>query len=288
MRQAASTPAICSCWRRLPIRLTARSTSSARTIVKLSRTTRPHSSTGQGALSGALPFFLVTKCGGTEQHAPDETLKRISRSKNATETFLERPGLEQRCSYFRQDCMGAFRSCRRGARHRSRGNDFRNGCPTPREHYQLPPESLNLTGQSACLYECLAPLLFSYCPRDTVPNFARRVKVSPLYGLTFFRFGNGIFRDRNANLFAAHLILRFSQRMGHAINAGSKLCAEVPRHAQVMRPLAACLRSTWQGRGSPFRCILPRCRERHVETLPVSTPSGFRRRASIPSYAVRP
>jgi hypothetical protein len=132
------------------------------------------------------------------------------------------------------------------------------------------------------------PYLLSYCPRTIVPNFTGGVKVSPLYGLTFFRFGNGIFRDRNANLFAARLILRFSQRMDRAINAGSKLCAEVPRHAQVMRPLAACLRSTSKEGETPSVGSFPLCRKRHVETLPVSTPSGFRRPASLPSCAVRP
>ena len=104
----------------------------------------------------------------------------------------------------------------------------------------------------------------------------------------FLRCGPGLFRRRNANLFAASLILRFSQTMNHAINAASKLCASMTRHAQVMRLSAACLRSTWQGGGNPLRCILPRCRTRHAETLPVSTPSGWRRPAACPSCAVRP
>ena len=95
-------------------------------------------------------------------------------------------------------------------------------------------------------------------------------------------------RGRNRKQLAARLILMCSSNMILASIAASKLCADKPRHAQVMRLSAACLRSTWQGGGHPLRCILPRCRKRHVETLPVSTPSGLRRPAAFPAWAVRP
>jgi hypothetical protein len=89
-------------------------------------------------------------------------------------------------------------------------------------------------------------------------------------------------------LFAACLILRFCRRMIRVDKAGSKLCADKPRHAQVKRLSAACLRSTWQGGGDPLRCILPLCRTRPLETLPVSRPSGWRYAAAFRSWAVRP
>ena len=102
-------------------------------------------------------------------------------------------------------------------------------------------------------------------------------------------YAPGLFRARNTNSVAADLILRFSRRMILSINAPSKLCAVRPRHAQVMRLSAACLRSsTWQGGGNPLRCILPLCRRRHAETLPVSTPSVLRGVAAFRSWAVRP
>jgi hypothetical protein len=53
------------------------------------------------------------------------------------------------------------------------------------------------------------------------------LKASQQSGLAFQRFGVRLFRRRNANLFAAPLILRFSQQMISAINAASKLCADI-------------------------------------------------------------
>jgi hypothetical protein len=101
-------------------------------------------------------------------------------------------------------------------------------------------------------------------------------------------FACGLFRARNTNLFAGCLILRFSRRMIRAIKAASKLCADKPRHAQVKRLSAVCLRSTWQGGGYPLRCILPLCRTRPAETLPVSAPLGLCGAAAFRSWAVRP
>jgi hypothetical protein len=114
------------------------------------------------------------------------------------------------------------------------------------------------------------------------------LKVSSLCGLTFSRFGVGLFRRRNANLFAARLILLSSQRMIHAINAASKLCADIRttlRSCGLQPPAFAQLARRGE---TPLRCILPRCRKRHVETLPVSTPSGLRRPVAYPSWAVCP
>lgn len=139
------------------------------------------------------------------------------------------------------------------------------------------------------LHRLSAPIFFPYCPGPLGQNFSVSEKVGPHSGLTFSRFGVGLFRRRNANLFAAPLILLFSQPMIHAINAASKLCAVRPRHAQVRRLSAVCLRSsTWQGGGNPLRCILPRCRKRHAETVPVSAPFGLRGATAFYSWAVRP
>ena len=134
--------------------------------------------------------------------------------------------------------------------------------------------------------ECLASL-----PSDRQPPLpvARGSKVSPPSGPTFSCCDSGSFHERNAHLLptahsarsshgrqqkalAANRGSRFTDHMRKADSAVSKLFAEVPRHTQVRRISSACLRSTWQG-GNP-RCI-PLCRKRHVETLPVSTPSGL-------------
>jgi len=130
-------------------------------------------------------------------------------------------------------------------------------------------------------------IFFPYCPGPLGPNFTVSEKVSPQSGMTFSRFGVGLFRRRNANLFAARLILLFSQPMIHAINAASKLCASMTRHAQVMRLSAACLRSTCKEGETPSVASFPDAAKRHVETLPVSTPSGLRRPVACPSCAVR-
>ena len=82
-------------------------------------------------------------------------------------------------------------------------------------------------------------LLSSYCPN-----------VSPPERSAYGTLQNGI---------AAFVILRFTPGMIRAFIAGSKLCASLTRHAPDGRLSAARLRSTWQGGGSPLRCILPRC-----------------------------
>ena len=101
----------------------------------------------------------------------------------------------------------------------------------------------------------------------------------------------GLFRERNANSFAQHLILRFTCQMIRVDNADSKLCAEVPRHTQVMRLSAAYLRSPWQGAGKALPVASPPlCRKRHAETVPVSAPFGLTAGAVAPSRSpeVRP
>lgn len=94
----------------------------------------------------------------------------------------------------------------------------------------------------------------------------------------------GIFRIHNANLFAANQILDSSPGMIPAFIGDSKLFADYPRHIQARWLSAIGLHSTWQGGGNPLRCILPQCRKRHVETLPVSTPSGLRGAAAFPAW----
>jgi hypothetical protein len=99
----------------------------------------------------------------------------------------------------------------------------------------------------------------------------------------------GLFRSRNTNLFVVHLILGFNHRMSGADNFASKLCADKPRHAQVRRLSAVCLRSTWQEEGSALPVASPPCRRmRRMETLPVSTPSGLCAANAFCSWAVRP
>jgi hypothetical protein len=99
-------------------------------------------------------------------------------------------------------------------------------------------------------------------------------KVAPLFGVAFSHCTSGTIRRCNAILFAARRVLRFSLRMIRVSQPVSKLCADKPRHTSVRWPRAISLRSTWQGGGNPLRCILPLCRKRHAETLPVSVPSG--------------
>jgi hypothetical protein len=134
-----------------------------------------------------------------------------------------------------------------------------------------------------------APHFLSYCPRAIVPNFTGRVKVSPFYGLTFFRSGNGIFRDRNTTVCAARLILRFSQRMDHAINDGSKLCAEVPRHATENFLSEISMAQLGKGQGfAPPRCIPSPVPQAAAETVPVSAPSARCAVVAFAAWAVCP
>src|SRR5271163_4080021 len=129
----------------------------------------------------------------------------------------------------------------------------------------------------------------SYCPRpchrvlyaarriSALPLEVGRANASPLCVLTFSGCDSEILRYRNVNLFAWRLILRFSRNMVRADKSGSKLCADNPRHTPVRRLSAACLRSTWQEEGFALPVASPPiCRERHAETVPVSTPSGLR------------
>jgi hypothetical protein len=110
-------------------------------------------------------------------------------------------------------------------------------------------------------------LLFSYRPNVSAPE----------------RSAYGTLQNR----IAVVLILRFTRGMILAIIADSKLCAWDTRHAPVGRLSAARLRSTWQGGGSPLRCILPRAA--------VSSGSGNRARfrtfglvRPLPLCGVRP
>jgi len=131
----------------------------------------------------------------------------------------------------------------------------------------------------------LAVRCFSTSPLHVAPS----AQASPHSGLTLACCDVGSFRCRNVKRLAARLILRFSGRMIRGDNAGSKLCAEVPRHAQVRRLSTACRRSTSQGEGQALPVASPPlCRKRHVETVPVSTPFGFRRAVRLRSWRLRP
>jgi len=119
-----------------------------------------------------------------------------------------------------------------------------------------------------------------------LPTFL--LKAGSRSGSAFSRFEIGLFRRRNTKSFAMHLILGFIRDMIQAVKTDSKLCACATRHTQDTRLSALCLRSTWQGGGFPLRCILPRCRKRRAETLPVSTPSGSRRTIVFRPWEVLP
>jgi len=94
---------------------------------------------------------------------------------------------------------------------------------------------------------------------------------------------------RNAIVIAANQSFDSSRRMRSAINDGSKLCAEVPRHAGSF--LAEILPAQLaKGRSfAPPRLIPTGAAFAAMETLPVSMPSGLRGSdAARRSMAVRP
>ena len=130
----------------------------------------------------------------------------------------------------------------------------------------------------------LATPAFSFLlPREQRRSVAHR----GLFRL-FSYFVVGIFRIRNANLFAANQILDSSRGMIAAIKSVSKLFADYPRHTQVRRISSACLRSTWEGGQAP-RSIPPRRKRRDTpETVPVSAPFGLGRAAAFRSWEMHP
>ena len=147
-----------------------------------------------------------------------------------------------------------------------------------------------------------APHFLSYCPSTDTEGSTRRDAVPPCRTSIQQARKTGRKASCLSHVPAPHhsgsemrkpvavvLILRFSRRMVYGDNAASKLCAEGPRHTQVRRLSAACLRSTWQeeGRALPVASP-PLCRKRHAETVPVSAPSAFRTVAAFPSRAVCP
>lgn len=134
-------------------------------------------------------------------------------------------------------------------------------------------------GQGASV--CILPHFLFLLPRPAKAD-------APMFGATHPHCTAGTFRQRNAISFAARLILRFIRRMIPAVKSVSKLCADKPRHVPVSQPSVFCRHSTWQGGGDPLRCILPLCRKRHPETLPVSIPSGLRSASSPASRLVQP
>jgi hypothetical protein len=141
----------------------------------------------------------------------------------------------------------------------------------------------------ALVYRNPPPPLFSYCPGNVRLHIGENPKASPQSGLTFSICDSEILRYRNIKLFALCLILRFIRKMIRADTKGSKLCADNPRHTQVSRLSAACLRSTWQeeGRALPVASP-PMCRIGHAKTLLVSAPSGLCVAVAPRSRAVLP
>lgn len=142
---------------------------------------------------------------------------------------------------------------------------------------------------------------FSYCPRTGTKVSTCLATEAPRHSIQQARKtgrkASCLSRVRPAhcsacgmrNPVAVALILRFSRGMEYGDNAASKLCAEGPRHTQVRRLSAVCLRSTWQEEGAALPVASPPlCRQRHAETLPVSAPSAFRTVAAFPSRAVCP
>jgi hypothetical protein len=142
----------------------------------------------------------------------------------------------------------------------------------------------------------------SYCPNHEFPRGARPAALAPSRcpairvrkaGRKASCLSRVLPPDHSADEMrkpvAASVILGFSRRMDYGDNAASKLCAEVPRHTQVMRLSAAYLRSPWQGAGKALPVASPPlCRKRHAETVPVSAPSAWQPVTAFPSQAVRP
>jgi hypothetical protein len=99
----------------------------------------------------------------------------------------------------------------------------------------------------------------------------------------------GLFRERNANSFAQHLILRFTCQMIRVDNADSKLCAEVPRHAteNFLSEISAAQLGKGQG-SAPPRCIPSHMPLAAAETVPVSAPSARCAVVAFAAWAVCP
>jgi hypothetical protein len=103
------------------------------------------------------------------------------------------------------------------------------------------------------------------------------------------RFADGLFRGCNTNLFAANQIFDSIPAMVESNNSGSKLCAVRPRHATRRRPSGGAVAQLGKGRGFALPVASPPVRrERRVETLPVSIPSGLRFASAFRSRGVCP
>jgi hypothetical protein len=223
---------------------------------------------GQGALTGALPFFFIIQRERVHHNVSLHTFMGVSRR--------EGRGLD-----FRQGSMGTLSVHREGARHRGRRNDFGRSCGTDREDCPVPSQRLSIEwcgvltssapffllpivkwiDRACCAWCCFVVVVCSWI----VPHSKCR------------------------NQLAAELIPRFIERMIRVSISDSKLCADKPRHAQVRRLSAICLRSTWQEEGSALPVASPpQCRKRQAETLPVSNYSGLRGAAALRSWAVCP
>ncbi len=83
--------------------------------------------------------------------------------------------------------------------------------------------------------------------------------------------------------------IRFTCRMIRANNAGSKLCADNPRHATGHRLPADAVAQLGKGQGfAPPRCIPSHVPQAAAETLPVSAPSARFAVVAFAAWAVRP
>jgi len=137
-----------------------------------------------------------------------------------------------------------------------------------------------------------------------LPRENRRGKAHRVRSCGFRYFVAGLFRIRNAKLFAANQNLDSTRRMIPAINGGSKLCACATRHASENFLTEISAAQLGKGRCfAPPRCI-PSCVPQAApvfaevktlrlcldtpETVPVSTPFDLHRVVRFRSSEIRP
>jgi len=119
-------------------------------------------------------------------------------------------------------------------------------------------------------------------------NFPPRRTSYP--GKAFSRhYADGIFRIRNANVFAANQIFDSIAAMVEAINSDSKLCACDTRHATENFRSEISAAQLGKGQGfAPPRCIPSQVPQAATETVPVSAPFGQPGVVAFRSWEVRP
>jgi hypothetical protein len=145
------------------------------------------------------------------------------------------------------------------------------------------PHAMGIAGYAAHGALAATALLF------LLPRQNRRSKPHRIRPRSFLRFGFGIFRIRNANLFAANQILDSTRRMVDALIGGSKLCACATRHATGKLPSAFSVAQLGKGRAfGPPRCIPSHVPQAAADTVPVSAPFGSIRVVAFRAWEKRP